>query len=72
MYLVSQNYWFRQNHRKKMKDGGDTQTYVDYGCAPENMLENCRINIVDDISKKPTVSLPEKHDCRRHYHTNGY
>lgn len=38
---------------------GDTQTYVDYGCAPENMLENCRINIVDDISKKPTVSLPE-------------
>ena len=38
---------------------GDTQTYVDYGCAPENMLENCRINIVDDISKKPTVSMPE-------------
>lgn len=34
---------------------GDTQTYVDYGCAPENMLENCRINIVDDISKKPYI-----------------
>lgn len=38
---------------------GEYQTYVDYGCVPENMLKNCKINIVDDISKKPTVSLPE-------------
>lgn len=36
------------------------QTYVDYGCVPESMMENCQINIVKDISVQPTVSLPEK------------
>lgn len=36
------------------------QTYVDYGCVPDAMLEgsNCRINIVKDVSIQPTVSLP--------------
>lgn len=39
----------------------DYETYVDYGCVPDAMLEgsNCRINIVKDISEKPTVTLPE-------------
>lgn len=37
------------------------QTYVDYGCVPDAMLEgsNCQINIVKDVSVQPTVSLPE-------------
>ena len=38
---------------------GEYQTYVDYGCVPESMMENCRINIVKDVSVQPTVSLPE-------------
>lgn len=40
---------------------GEYQTYVDYGCVPDAMLEgsNCRINIVEDINKEPTVILPE-------------
>ena len=38
---------------------GEYQTYVDYGCVPESMMENCKINIVKDISVRPTVSLPE-------------
>ena len=38
---------------------GEYQTYVDYGCVPEENLENCQINIVKDINEKPTVSLPE-------------
>lgn len=39
----------------------DYETYVDYGCVPDAMLEgsNCRINIVKDINKEPTVILPE-------------
>lgn len=39
---------------------GEYQTYVDYGCVPDAMLEgsNCRINIVKDVSIQPTVSLP--------------
>ena len=38
---------------------GEYQTYVDYGCVPDAMLEgsNCRINIVKDVSIQPTVSL---------------
>ena len=35
------------------------QTYVDYGCVPEENLTNCQINIVKDINEEPTVSLPE-------------
>ena len=35
------------------------QTYVDYGCVPEENLTNCQINIVKDIDKEPTVILPE-------------
>ena len=38
---------------------GEYQTYVDYGCVPEENLENCQINIVKDINEKPTVSLPD-------------
>lgn len=38
---------------------GEYQTYVDYGCVPEKKLINCRINIVEDIDKEPTVILPE-------------
>lgn len=40
---------------------GEYQTYVDYGCVPDAMLEgsNCRINIVEGINKEPTVILPE-------------
>ena len=38
---------------------GEYQTYVDYGCVPEKNLTNCRINIVEDINKEPTVILPE-------------
>lgn len=34
------------------------QTYVDYGCVPEENLTNCQINIVKDIDKEPTVILP--------------
>ena len=39
---------------------GEYQTYVDYGCVPDAMLEgsNCRINIVKDVSIQPIVSLP--------------
>ena len=37
---------------------GEYQTYVDYGCVPEENLTNCRINIVKDVSIQPTVSLP--------------
>lgn len=39
---------------------GEYQTYVDYGCVPDAMLEgsNCRINIVKDVGIQPTVSLP--------------
>ena len=37
---------------------GEYQTYVDYGCVPEENLTNCQINIVKDIDKEPTVSLP--------------
>lgn len=37
---------------------GEYQTYVDYGCVPEENLENCQINIVKDVSIQPTVSLP--------------
>ena len=39
---------------------GEYQTYVDYGCVPDAMLEgsNCRINIVKYVSIQPTVSLP--------------
>lgn len=42
------------------KKWGEYQTYVDYGCVPDAMLEgsNCRINIVKDVSIQPTVSLP--------------
>ena len=36
---------------------GEYQTYVDYGCVPESMMENCQINIVKDLSVRPTVSL---------------
>lgn len=44
----------------KDKFGYDS-TYVDYGCIPETMLENsnCRINIVKDISKPVTATLPD-------------
>ena len=38
---------------------GEYQTYVDYGCVPEENLTDCRINIVKDIDKEPTVILPE-------------
>lgn len=40
---------------------GEYQTYVDYGCVPDAMLEgsNCRINIVKTVSIQPTVTLPE-------------
>lgn len=38
---------------------GEYQTYVDYGCVPEENLENCQINIVKDINEEPTVTLPE-------------
>ena len=38
---------------------GEYQTYVDYGCVPEENLTNCQINIVKDIDKEPTVSLPK-------------
>ena len=38
---------------------GDPSTYVDYGCVPEAMLENCRINIVKDISQAVTATLPD-------------
>ena len=38
---------------------GEYQTYVDYGCVPEENLTNCRINIVQDINTQPTVTLPE-------------
>ena len=34
-------------------------TYVDYGCVPEAMLENCPINIVKDISQPVTATLPD-------------
>lgn len=34
-------------------------TYVDYGCVPEAMLDGCRINIVKDISKPVTATLPD-------------
>lgn len=37
---------------------GEYQTYVDYGCVPEENLTNCRINIVKDVSIQPTASLP--------------
>ncbi len=39
---------------------GEYQTYVDYGCVPDAMLEgsNCQINIVKYVSIQPTVSLP--------------
>ena len=39
----------------------DYETYVDYGCVSDAMLEgsNCRINIVQDINTQPTVTLPE-------------
>lgn len=38
---------------------GEYQTYVDYGCVPDAMLNgsNCRINIVKDVTVQPTVSL---------------
>ena len=41
---------------------GTYYTYVDYGCVPDAMLEgsNCQINIVKDISTRPTVSLPDE------------
>ena len=38
---------------------GDDSTYVDYGCVPEAMLDGCRINIVEDISKAVTAALPD-------------
>ena len=38
---------------------GEYQTYVDYGCVPEENLTNCQINIVKDIDKELTVSLPK-------------
>ena len=38
---------------------GDPSTYVDYGCVPETMLDGCRINIVKDISKPVTATLPD-------------
>ena len=38
---------------------GDPSTYVDYGCVPEAMLDGCRINIVKDISKPVTATLPD-------------
>ena len=40
---------------------GNYSTYVDYGCVPETMLENsnCRINIVKDVSKEVTATLPD-------------
>lgn len=43
----------------KNQKWGEYQTYVDYGCVPEENLTNCRINIVEDIDKEPTVILPE-------------
>lgn len=43
----------------KNQKWGEYQTYVDYGCVPEENLTNCRINIVKDIDKEPTVILPE-------------
>lgn len=42
----------------KNEKWGEYQTYVDYGCVPEENLENCQINIVKDVSIQPTVSLP--------------
>ena len=38
---------------------GDPSTYVDYGCVPETMLDGCRINVVKDISKPVTATLPD-------------
>ena len=38
---------------------GDPSTYVDYGYVPETMLDGCRINIVKDISKPVTATLPD-------------
>ena len=34
-------------------------TYVDYGCVPEAMLDGCRVNIVKDVSKEVTATLPD-------------
>lgn len=42
----------------KNQKWGEYQTYVDYGCVPEENLKNCQINIVKDVSIQPTVSLP--------------
>ena len=38
---------------------GNPSTYVDYGCVPETMLDDCRINIVKDISQPVTAALPD-------------
>ena len=38
---------------------GNYSTYVDYDCVPEAMLDGCRINIVKDISKSVTATLPD-------------
>ena len=38
---------------------GNPSTYVDYGCVHETMLDDCRINIVKDISQAVTAALPD-------------
>ena len=55
-----------------VRSGDEYQTYVDYGCVPEAMMENCQINIVKDLSVRPTVSLPENMQVGRHDHTDRH
>ena len=40
---------------------GNSSTYVDYGCVPDEMLQdsNCLINIVKDVSQPVTATLPD-------------
>ena len=41
------------------KDGfGNIATFVDYGCCSSVDLENCKINIVKDITKESVISFP--------------
>lgn len=41
------------------KDGfGNIATFVDYGCCSGVDLENCKINIVKDITKESVISFP--------------
>ena len=36
----------------------DIATFVDYGCCRGVILENCKINIVKDITEEPGISFP--------------